>query len=159
MWDLSSLTRDWTWIPCIAREILNHWTAKEVPVSLFLSLFLCNVLLTCWKTRLYDLYGFPQHVYCWLFPFGSFWCVPLSLVFSSSWQVGLFIPVCSVASDFVTPLTLALQSPLSMRLSQSLYLSWLPFPPPEDLPDPGIEPLFLASCALTGGYFTYPLGL
>ena len=28
-WDLSSLTRDWTYIPCIARQSLNHWTARE----------------------------------------------------------------------------------------------------------------------------------
>ena len=25
MWDLSSLTRDRTQFPCIARQILNHW--------------------------------------------------------------------------------------------------------------------------------------
>ena len=25
MWGLSSLTRDWTHIPCIERQILNHW--------------------------------------------------------------------------------------------------------------------------------------
>ena len=31
MWDLSSPTRDWTHILCIARQILNHWTTKEVP--------------------------------------------------------------------------------------------------------------------------------
>ena len=28
---LSSLTRDWTQVPCIARQILNHWTTKQVP--------------------------------------------------------------------------------------------------------------------------------
>ena len=32
MWDLSSLTRDQTYIPCISRQILNHWTTTEVPV-------------------------------------------------------------------------------------------------------------------------------
>ena len=31
MWDLNSPTRDWTRVPCIARQILNHWTTKEVP--------------------------------------------------------------------------------------------------------------------------------
>ena len=31
MWDLSSLTRDWTYTHCIGRWSLNHWTAKEVP--------------------------------------------------------------------------------------------------------------------------------
>ena len=27
MWDLSSPTRYWIWVPCIARQILNPWTA------------------------------------------------------------------------------------------------------------------------------------
>ena len=31
MWDLSSLTRDQTHIPCIVRRILCHWTTREVP--------------------------------------------------------------------------------------------------------------------------------
>ena len=31
MWDLSSLTRDQTRIPCIGRQSLNLWTAGEVP--------------------------------------------------------------------------------------------------------------------------------
>ena len=31
MWDLSSLTRDQTHTPCIRRQSLNHWTAREVP--------------------------------------------------------------------------------------------------------------------------------
>ena len=30
MWDLSFLTRHQTCIPCIARQILNHWTTREV---------------------------------------------------------------------------------------------------------------------------------
>ena len=29
MWNLSSLTRDWTCVPCIARQILNHWTTQK----------------------------------------------------------------------------------------------------------------------------------
>ena len=32
MWDLSSLTRDPTHVPCISRWVLNHWTTREVPV-------------------------------------------------------------------------------------------------------------------------------
>ena len=32
MWDLSSLTRDGTCVPCIGRQILYHWTTREVPV-------------------------------------------------------------------------------------------------------------------------------
>ena len=31
MWDLSSPSRNQTYVPCIGRRILNHWTTKEVP--------------------------------------------------------------------------------------------------------------------------------
>ena len=30
MWDLSSLTRDWSHTSCIRRQSLNHWTTREV---------------------------------------------------------------------------------------------------------------------------------
>ena len=36
VWGLSSSTRDWTYVPCIARWILNHWTTKEGPQRKFL---------------------------------------------------------------------------------------------------------------------------
>ena len=52
---------------------------------------------------------------------------------------------------FVTPWTVAHQVPLSMGLSEKEYWSGLPFPPPGDLPDPGIEP---ESPGLAGGFFT-----
>ena len=41
---------------------------------------------------------------------------------------------------FVTPWTAACQAPLPMRFSRKDYWSGLPCPPPEDLPNPGIEP-------------------
>ena len=41
---------------------------------------------------------------------------------------------------FVTPWTTAGQAPLSMGFSRQEYWSGLPFPPPGDLPNPGIEP-------------------
>ena len=41
---------------------------------------------------------------------------------------------------FATPWTIAYQSPLSMGFSRQGYWSGLPFPSPEDLPDPGIKP-------------------
>ena len=31
VWGLSSWTRDQTHVPCIARQVLNHWTSREVP--------------------------------------------------------------------------------------------------------------------------------
>ena len=40
---------------------------------------------------------------------------------------------------FVTPGTVAYQALLSMGFSRQEYWSWLPFPSPGDLPDPGIE--------------------
>ena len=41
---------------------------------------------------------------------------------------------------FATPWTVACQVPLAMELSRQEYWSGLPFPPPGDLLDPGIEP-------------------
>ena len=38
IWDLGSLTRELTHIPNIGRQSLNHWTAREVPKFVFLSL-------------------------------------------------------------------------------------------------------------------------
>ena len=62
---------------------------------------------------------------------------------------------CLVRSDSVTPWTVACQAPLSMGLQE--YWTGLPFPPPGNLSDPGIE---LASPALAGRFFfAEPLGL
>ena len=33
-WNSSSQARDWTHIPCFARQILNNWTTRETPVIL-----------------------------------------------------------------------------------------------------------------------------
>ena len=57
----------------------------------------------------------------------------------------------SVVSDSVTLWTVAYQAPLSMGFFRQEYWSGLPFLPPGDLPDPGIEPLplALASCSFT----------
>ena len=40
---------------------------------------------------------------------------------------------------FATPWTVAHEAHLSMELYRQDYWSGLPFPPPEDLPDPGME--------------------
>ena len=62
----------------------------------------------------------------------------------SLWLYGLFATLWTVAH----------QAPLSMKFSRQEYWSGLPFPPPGDLPDPGIEPASLISPALPGGFFT-----
>ena len=58
----------------------------------------------------------------------------------------------SVVSDsFATPWIVAHQAPLSMGFPRQEFWSGLPFPPPGDFPDPGIEP---GSPALAGRLFT-----
>ena len=49
---------------------------------------------------------------------------------------------------------IARQAPLSMGFSRHEYWSGVPFPPPGDLPDPGVKPASLMSLALEGGFFT-----
>ena len=62
---------------------------------------------------------------------------------------------CTVASVmfqiFVTLWTVAHQVPLSLGLSRKEYWNGLPCPPPEDLLDSGVEPVFLVSPALADG--------
>ena len=58
---------------------------------------------------------------------------------------------------FVTLWTIACQAPLCMGFSRREYWSGLPFPPPGDLPDPGIKPMSFVSCALARRFFTTAL--
>ena len=51
---------------------------------------------------------------------------------------------------FVNLWTVAHQTPLSMGFSRQEYWSGLLCPPPEDLPNPGMEPTSLTSPALAG---------
>ena len=37
---------------------------------------------------------------------------------------------------------------------QAILLEWLPVPSPGDLPDPGIEPMFLYMACISGEFFT-----
>ena len=56
---------------------------------------------------------------------------------------------------FVTPWTMiAHQAPLFMEFFKQEYWSGLLLPSPEDLPDPGFEPMSHASPALAGEFFT-----
>ena len=54
---------------------------------------------------------------------------------------------------FVIPWTVAYHAPPSMGFSKQEYWSGLPFPSPEDLPKPGIEPGSLAAPALLADSF------
>jgi len=72
----------------------------------------------------------------------------------SLWRVTLLCVVLGWVQLFATPWTVARQAPLSVGFPRQEYWSGLPFPPPGDLPYPGIESKSPASPALAGGFFT-----
>ena len=55
-----------------------------------------------------------------------------------------------MSDSFATPLTVAFQVPLSMGFPRQEYWSGLPFPPPWDLPNLGIELTSPVAPALQG---------
>ena len=55
---------------------------------------------------------------------------------------------------FATLRTVASQTSLSVGFPRQEYRSGLPFPSPEDLPHPWIDPVSLKSPALGGRFFT-----
>ena len=55
---------------------------------------------------------------------------------------------------FATLWAVAYWGPLSMGFSRQEYWSGLPWLPPEDLPNPGMQPRSLMPPALAGGFFT-----
>ena len=61
-----------------------------------------------------------------------------------------------VSDSFMTPWTVAHLSPLSLGFARQEYWNGLPFPPPGDLPNPGIKPMSLVSPALQAD--SLPLG-
>ena len=69
-------------------------------------------------------------------------CLPACMCIQSLSRVWLFL------------IPWASQTPLSVEFSKQEYRSGLPFPPPRDLLDRGIEPTSPASLALAGEFFT-----
>ena len=62
--------------------------------------------------------------------------------------------VCVLSQSLATPWTVACQVLLPMGFSRQECWSELPLLSPRDLPDPGIEPVSLASPSLAGRFFT-----
>ena len=54
----------------------------------------------------------------------------------------------------MTPWTLTRQAPLSLGFYRQESWSGSPFPPPGDLPDPGVKPVSFLSPAPAGRFFT-----
>ena len=65
-----------------------------------------------------------------------------------------YVCVLSHVRLFVTLWTVAAMLLCPCGLSRQEYWSGLPFPPPEDLPDPGMEPIFPTSPSLAGRFFS-----
>ena len=66
----------------------------------------------------------------------------------------MLVCVQSLNHVFVISWTVAHQALLSMEFSRQEFWSGWPFPPPGDLPNPGIGPASLVSRALAGWLFT-----
>ena len=73
------------------------------------------------------------------------------------WNTYLLCSVASSCESLCDPMDVAYQVPLAMGFPRQEHWSGLPFPPPGDLPDPGIEPVSVASPASAGGFFTTAL--
>ena len=64
-----------------------------------------------------------------------------------------YVRVLSRVQLFGNPWTVAHQAPLPMGFSRQEHWSGLPFPTPEDIPDPRIEAASLVSPSLSGEFF------
>ena len=73
-----------------------------------------------------------------------------TLGYFSSLSLSLFCHLCVCAQSVRLFATLCYSPPESsaMEFSRQEYWSGLPLPPPEDVPNPGIEPMSLISLAL-----------
>ena len=67
---------------------------------------------------------------------------------NKSYERNVCVLVAQSCPTFCDPWTGSHQAPLSMGFIRQEYWSGLPFPPPGDLPNPGIEPVSPASLAL-----------
>ena len=68
----------------------------------------------------------------------------------------IYICLCLVVQlylTFVTPWTIAWESPLFIGFPRQEYMSGLPFPPPGDYDNQGIKPMCLVFPALAGRFF------
>ena len=90
--------------------------------------FLCFLELSV----LFKLLKFPVYVY-YIFIHLN---IPIPTVCSSDKLFNLPVPRLLIGKMR----TVAHQAPPSMGFSRQEYWSWLPFPSPGDLPNPGIEP-------------------
>ena len=109
-------------------------------------------------TTLHNVTSPSLHLVC------TFLVTVKGLTFLYLWAIGSCLMGCNylmarvhalnrsvVSNSLWPPWTVAHQAPLSVGFPRQEFWSGLPFPPPGNLPNPGIEP---ASSALAGRVFT-----
>ena len=72
LWEPSSLIRNLTHIPCIARRILNHWTIREVP----------PLFLTVIQLRTYSMHAFESSLLLLINKIHPCYCVRWFILFN-----------------------------------------------------------------------------
>ena len=88
MWNLRSLTRDQTHVPCLGKWILNHWTTREVP----------SLILDQSNQKLFTVI-FPLYV---ISLFSAFLAFSFLLIFSNLITIGLvMIFLCLFTLAFI----------------------------------------------------------
>ena len=106
-------------------SISNKYCAPSLPNKILFQDCLCGYILLCSRKSVI-----------------LFYQVSFSRVKEVQTEVSLCCCwVASVVSDSATLWTIACQTPLSMGFSWQEYWSRLLFPPPEYLPNSGIEPI------------------
>ena len=80
-------------------------------------------------------------------------CVVSATTFVLTYDDGSGL-VAKSCLNLVTPWTVACQAPLPVGFSWKEYWSGLPYPPPGDLPGPGIKPRSLMSPVLMSRFST-----
>ena len=108
-------------------------------------------MLVVWPHILHLIHYFPWHPT----PVMSLLCPPSylfnSVVLQMCSEDACILSHFSCIWLFVIPWTVAHQAPLSMEFTRQEYWSGLSWPPPGDLPNPGIEPTSLMSPVLQAG--------
>ena len=127
----SSQPRNRTWVSCIAGRFFTNWSTRETWTKVGPILPLHT--WTCWS----ELYIVCINPYMW----GSVWGCVCVCMLSCVWL-------------FCDPMDCSPPGSSVRGILQARLWSGLPFPPPGDLPDPGIEPASPTSPALAGRFFT-----
>ena len=116
-------------------DTLWLWVSKIVPVQILWPITRLHASFGAYKTYSYQLQKNKIYPSPWIS------CIPDIYTSMCICILGVSeVKSLSCVWLLVTPWTIAYQAPPSMEFSRQEYWSGLPFPSPEDLPNPGIEP-------------------